>query len=351
MLPHGIRGMNVVVPAETYPRERRVMILPASARVLVEAGHRVFVQAGASSGIDIPDSRYAEVGATIIADAAQLYDQITAEDRRGMVVKMKAPYPTEFSFMRRAILLCMLHIEQNRDRLWHMHTQELVGVSMEDIRDGRGKRLVDQTDVTGKVGVLYALRHSSKLPDDMRAVILGYGNVATGAIEECAKLGIKYKIMRRSELKKLPQWLHDADILINAITWPESARRDREYLVTREDIKNSNPGMIVLDLSVDFPNPIETIHPTDYQNPFYMEEGRVHISIYGYPGLVPVSSSRIYSEQVLPVVLAIANNNGLEGIGTASEIGPFIKRAIVSLTKYGDVEQYRPTAPSAPRIE
>jgi len=109
--------------------------------------------------------------------------------------------------------------------------------------------------------------------------------------------------------------------------------------------------MIVLDLSVDFPNPIETVRSTDYQNPFYIEEGRVHISIYGYPGLVPVSSSRIYSEQVLPIALAIANNDGLVGIGKVEELGSHIHRAIIDPAKYGDLEEFKPKPLTAPRIE
>jgi alanine dehydrogenase len=339
-------GMKIVVPKETYSLERRVMVLPSSAKTFAEAGHTVFVQAGAGSGIDIPDKRYVDAGAVIISDAVELYAQAQA----GMVIKIKAPSAEEFSFMRRAILFCMLHIEQNRDRLFYMGSQELVGVAMEEIHDEKDKRLVDQTDITGQMGVFYAIRHFQKLPSDMRAVILGYGHVANGAITACSRLGIDFKIMRRRELKHLPLWLKDADLLINAISWPEKQREKQEYLVTREDIRNSNPGMIVLDLAVDFPNPIETIHSTNYQNPFYIEEDRVHISIYGYPGLVPVTSSRIYSEQVLPIALAIANNGGLKDIKKVDGLGPCIHPAIVDPSRY-EWERYKPPPSQGPRIE
>jgi len=339
--------VRIVVPRETYSGERRVMVLPSSAKVLVEGGHDVFVQSGATAGLDIPDKRYVDVGAKIITDAADLY----AQAKDGMVIKMKAPTPEEFSFMRKAVLFCMLHIEQNKDRLYYMGTQELIGVAMEEIRDEKGKRHIDQTDITGQMGVYYSIRHFLKIPSEMKAVILGYGNVAKGAIAACSRLGIDFKIMRRSELKNLPLWLREADLLINAISWPEKQREKKEYLVTRDAIKASSPNLIILDLSVDFPNPIETMHVTTYQNPFYLEEGRIHISIYGYPGLVPVTSSRVYSEQVLPIALAIANNGGLKAISKRSEWGASIHHAIVDPLRFGDYEQFRPSGPVAPRIE
>ncbi len=340
--------MKIAVPQEIYAGEKRVMVLPSSAKPLVEAGHKVFVQAGAGGGIGVSDKEYSDVGATILTDAAEVYAQ--AHDG-GMVIKMKAPTPEEFTFMHNGILFCMLHIEQNKERLYYMGAQGLVGVAMEDVRNERGQRLVDQTDITGQMGVYYAVRHFVKMPDDMRAVILGYGNVANGAITACAKLGIKYKIMRKKEFVHLPLWLQDADLLINAITWPEKSREKREYLVTREDIRHSNPGMIVLDLSVDFPNPIETVRPTNYQNPFYLDEGRVHISIYGYPGLVPVTSSRIYSEQVLPLALAIANNGGLTNVKNMVDVGPAIHRAIEDPAKHGDWNQFKPGVHTGSNLE
>ena len=341
------RKMNIVVPKETYPSEKRVIILPHSAKVLVEAGHNVFVQAGAGSEINIPDSLYVNAGATIISDTTELY----ASAKHGIIVKLRAPSNEEFSFMENITLICMLHIAQNTDRIYYLGSQKLVGLALENIRNERNMRLIDQTGITGEKGVYYALQHSKKMPSDMNAVILGYGNVATGAINACSKLGINYKIMRRTELKNISLWLTDADLLVNAISWPEEQIRKQEYLITRNDIKNSNPGMVVLDLAVDFPGPIETVHPTTYRNPFYMEEGRVHISIYGYPGLVPITSSRIYSEQILPIVSIIAYNGGLNNIKNAGVLGSFIQPAIVDPSNYGDWKKYKPLTSPGSRIE
>lgn len=339
--------MNIVVPKESFALEKRVMVLPAASQMLAKAGHHVFVQAGAGSGINVPDKKYASAGATIISEPQELY----AQAQNGMVIKLKAPTAEEFSFMERAIVFSMLHMEQNPERHYFMGARQLVGVPMEELKDNRNERLIDQTDLTGQMGVLYAIRHFQKMPLDMKAVILGYGHVGHGAIAACSKLGIDFKIMRKIDLRKLALWLKNADLLINAIAWPKEQRDKQEYLVTTPMVQNSKPGMIVLDLSADFPNPIQTIHPTDYQNPYYLEEGRVHISLYGYPGLVPVTSSRIYSAQVLPIALAIAKNGGLDDIRKVRRLGPCIQKVVVDPAKSGDWEKYKPEIPAGPRTE
>jgi len=68
-----------------------------------------------------------------------------------------------------------------------------------------------------------------------------------------------------------------------------------------------NDGAIILDLSVDFPNPIECCRPSPHSQPVYTVDGVKCMSIYGYPRLAPVSSSQQYSKQILPIVLKIAS--------------------------------------------
>lgn len=337
--------MKIAVPKETYPLEKRVMLTPSAITELTKDGHRLFVQSGAAREINIPDEEYKMAGANIIADPKELYD--LAE----MVIKVKAPSPSEFSLMHKdTILFCMFHSEQNPMHIYYAGLHGLVVVEMEKIRDSKRKRLIDQTDITGEVGVYYALRHLEKMPCDAKAVVMGYGQVASGAIKACYKLGMKTKILRKSEYKFIHHYLRDADLLINGISWPASRRKSKKYLVTREHIRNSHLQLVVLDLAVDFPSPIETIKPTDYSQPYYIDENRIHISIYGYPGLVPVTSTNRYSEQVLPLVQIIAHNLGLKGIKNYGDLGKAIHNAILNPEKY-DWQKHQPEEPTGSRIE
>ena len=329
--------MKISVPKESYPLERRVMVLPSTARSLINAGHEVFVQETAAEGIGISDKEYRLAGAEIISCSSELFEIAD------MVIKLKMPSPGEYALMRNLIMFGMVHSEQNPYNIYFAGLNNLQVVEMEKVRDEKGERLINQTGITGEAGVYYAIQHFQKLPSEMKVVILGYGGISSGAIKACSKLGIDFKIIIKAEFPFIAEYLNKADLLINGLCWPAEKRLNREYLVSREDIRNSKPGMIILDLAVDDPSPIETLHPTSYSDPFYLDEGRVHISIYGYPGLFPKSSSEIYSRQVLPLALTIANNNGLDSIGDVCDLGKAIEEAVLNPDKY-DWRQFKKDA-------
>jgi NAD(P) transhydrogenase subunit alpha len=64
--------MRIGVPKETAPGERRVALVPESARKLIQAGYEVTIEAGAGDAAGYPDAGYREAGATIESDAAAL---------------------------------------------------------------------------------------------------------------------------------------------------------------------------------------------------------------------------------------------------------------------------------------
>lgn len=294
--------MHFVLPKETYPQEQRLLLLPEAVQQLCQAGHSLNLEQNAGLGIGISNSQYSQAGAKITHSLADTYQGAQ------IVLRLKAPAPHEFTLLPKGCLLaCMFHAEQNPQRLALAQAAGISVLALENIRTAEQQRLVDQTHITGEAGVYYALRQSKKMPWDMKALILGYGSVATGAITACARLGIAYKILRRADYPYLNHHLKEADLLINALAWPKSFRLQKRYLITRTMLQQANTHIIVLDLSVDAPGPIETLQPTTYENPYYYAENRLHIALYGYPGLVPVTSSRLYSQQLTPLLLTLAN--------------------------------------------
>ncbi len=80
--------MRIGVPKETASGEHRVGLVPEVVRRLCDDGHQVLVQAGAGQGAMIPDEAYADAGASLSADAAEVFG---AE----IVVKVAAPNDEE----------------------------------------------------------------------------------------------------------------------------------------------------------------------------------------------------------------------------------------------------------------
>lgn len=67
--------MNVAVPRETFPGERRVAVAPASIPPLLKAGLDVLVEKGAGEQAGFSDENFIEKGARIVAGRDDLFNQ------------------------------------------------------------------------------------------------------------------------------------------------------------------------------------------------------------------------------------------------------------------------------------
>ncbi|MDP8234714.1 MAG: hypothetical protein P9M06_07990 [Candidatus Saelkia tenebricola] len=296
--------------------ERRAILLPDEVKRLVEAGNQVFVEKGLGSGIYISDENYKGAGAKIVAEQKNIFN-------KSIVVKLKPPLPEEFKLLKNNILFSMLHAEQNPQYIQALKKTNSKAIAMELIRDNAGERPLQCSDMCGEQGMIMAFHLAEKSPSDCNVLVLGYGDVASGALRVAFSLGDNVKIVRKKEYRYIKGLLCDKDIVINGIQWPKEKRQKKEYLITRDMLSLLNNGAIILDLSVDFPNPIEVCRPSLPNTPVYIVDGVSCISIYGYPKLVPVSSSMRYSKQALPILLEIAST-------PLDELSKSIKDAIIN---------------------
>jgi alanine dehydrogenase len=290
--------------------------MPEEVAKLTQAGIGVCVETQAGSGLQIPDETYRRAGARIVQTPAEAIGT-------DMIVKLKALSEEEAAMMKPGgIALAMIHSEQSPQNALAIARAGGVAVAMEAICNEYGERAVDCTDMTGEQAMIFAFHLFEKVPWDCKVLIMGYGRVATGAITIASKLGANVKILRKSQYANIEHFLEGTDILVNGITWPKEKREHHEYVITRSMLGLMNRPAMVVDLSVDYPNPVETSRPTDMRDPTYEVDGVVHMGIYGYPALVPYSSSQRYSRQLLPIILEIAEK-GLE------EVGPAIRNAVI----------------------
>jgi len=202
----------------------------------------------------------------------------------------------------------MLHAEQNLHYIRALGEQNAKAIAMELIRNRAGERQVQCSGISGEQGMITAFQIAEKSPSECNVLVLGYGDVSSGALKVAHGLGAHVKILRKSQYRYIKDFLPNRDIVVNGIQWPKEKRDKREYLITRDMLSLLNKGGVVLDLSVDFPNPIEVCRPSPHKKPVYVVDGIKCLSIYGYPKLVPVSSSRRYSKQIFPLLLKIATN-------------------------------------------
>jgi alanine dehydrogenase len=314
-----MKKMNIGIAREIAARgkEIRVALLPREVRKIVEAGYRVLAEADLGSRLGVPDSEYIKAGAIVTGRRQLVF-------RQDILVKLKPPLPQEFLLLHKNILFSMLHAEQNPHYLKMLKRAGAVAIAMELVKNRAGERLIQCTDIAGEQGMIMAFHLARKSPSECKVLVLGYGAIASGAMNVAFSLGAKVRILRKTEFKHIRYFLRNVDILVGAVAWPKEERQKRHYLVSRQMLKLMDKNAIVLDLSVDFPNIIQTCRPTLIDQPVYEIDGIRHISIYGYPGLAPISSSLRYSRQILPVLLKIAQAKGIQALPA------YLKKAVIN---------------------
>ncbi len=123
--------MRVAVPAEVHAGERRVAATPETVSGLIERGFVVSVQSGAGVGASYPDAAYEAAGATLVADARELWSQAD------VLLKVRAPeeHPTlgcnEVSLLPRgATLISLLQPATQTDLLESLKAQGVTSLAL-----------------------------------------------------------------------------------------------------------------------------------------------------------------------------------------------------------------------------
>jgi len=299
--------MKIGIPAENRPQERRVVMQPPEIGKIASR-HEVLVEKGAGAGIDIPDSAYEAAGCRI-ASKSEVYGS-------DLVLRIKEPHLDEVALMRpEAIIMSMLHIRCHPKLEEALRKQRLIAIPLEVIRDPFGKRKVEAVEQSGRIGMEYGFKLWGKDPATATVKIMGYGNIAVGAIRCAARKLAKVQILNKRDCLEMDKHIPGTDILVDGVNRPY--RRDVEkepFFVTRKMLKLFKPGSVIVDL-VSTPEghaPVETMHPTYLNDLHYVVDGIYHTSCWGWPGLEPKPIAKRYSIQLLPIVLDLADN-GLEG--------------------------------------
>jgi NAD(P) transhydrogenase subunit alpha len=104
--------MKIGIPREVHPEERRVAVVPTTLERLQAAGFEILVESGAGEGANAKDAKYAEMGATIVGDAATLWSQ------SDIVLKVLPPTKDEINLLRpELILISFINPADDADRV------------------------------------------------------------------------------------------------------------------------------------------------------------------------------------------------------------------------------------------
>jgi alanine dehydrogenase len=157
-----------------------------------------------------------------------------------------------------------------------------------------------------------------------KVLILGGGVVGTQAAKMASGLGalvtivdinvdrLRYLndvlpsnvITEFSNEYNIREHIKTADLIVGGILIP-GAKAPK--LITRDMLKDMQPGTVLVDVAVDQGGCIETTEPTTHKNPTYIIDEVVHYCVANMPGAVPYTSTIALTNVTLPYVLQIAN--------------------------------------------
>lgn len=326
--------MIVGVPKEIKNKENRVAMVIAGVRALTQAGHKVLVQNNAGQGAGITDDDYKKAGATLIANAKEIYD------KSDMIVKVKEPLPEEYPLLREnQILYTYLHLAADERLTKALMERKIVGIAYETIQspDGSLPLLAPMSAVAGRmatqIGATYLQHdHGGKGlllggvtgVERARVVILGGGVVGVNAAKMAVGLGANVTILDvnidrldylsdifRNEIttlysnsEQIEKAVTQADLVIGAVLVP-GAKAPK--LVTREMVSKMQPGGVIVDVAVDQGGSVETCRPTSHEHPTYTVDGVVHYAVPNMPGAVPRTSTYALTNVTMKYALMLAN--------------------------------------------
>lgn len=307
--------MKIGIAAENRPQEKRVILRPQELREITSK-HEVLVEKGAGTGIGIEDNEYEKVGARIASRKAVYGCEL--------VVRLKEPVEEELKIMKPgSIIMSMLHFKASAELPDLLKKYKINPIALEEIKDPFGKRKVEALHEAGYMAMEKGFELWKGDPTKAVVKIMGYGNVACGAIQCAARKFAKVIVLNKKDIYEMEKHIQGTDLLVNAIKWPHE-KRGEILLVNRKMLKLFKKGSVIVDIVANpaGQSPIETMHPTDLDNIAYEVDGIIHTACWAWPGLDPVNISRRYSIQVAPILLEIANK-GLDGVPEE------IKKAII----------------------
>lgn len=326
--------MIIGIPKEIKNNENRVALTPAGAQELIKRGHVVYVQATAGVNSGFADAAYEAVGAKMLPTIEEVY--AIAE----MIIKVKEPIEPEYKLIRKGqLVFTYFHFASSEPLTKAMIESGAICCAYETVAraDRSLPLLIPMSEVAGRMSIQEGLYFLEKprggkgilaggVPGvkPAKVLVIGAGVVGTAAARIAAGAGAdvticdislprltyltdvmpkNVKTLMSSEYN-IREELKTADLVIGSVLIP-GAKAPK--LVTRDMLKDMQPGTVMVDVAIDQGGCFETSHPTTHEDPVYYVDGMLHYAVANIPGAVPYTSTLALTNATLPYAIQLAN--------------------------------------------
>ena len=325
--------MRISVPTEVKNNEYRVALTPSGVHDLVQAGHEVIVQSGAGVGSAMPDAEYADAGAILLDDPAEVWS------RAELLLKVKEPIASEYEYFRDDLaLFTYLHLAADRPLTERLVRDGVTAIAYETVQlpGGGLPLLAPMSEVAGRLAPLvgaHTLMRSqgglgllmSGVPGTRpaRVTVIGGGVAGANAAVVASGMGADVTVFdtniprlrmlddhfagrvktAASNPLDLGRAVTDSDLVIGSVLIP-GAKAPK--LVTSTMVERMRPGSVLVDIAVDQGGCFEDTHPTTHDDPTFAVHDTVFYCVANMPGAVPNTSTSALTNATLPYIRAIA---------------------------------------------
>jgi alanine dehydrogenase len=343
--------VNVGVPKEIKEHEYRVSATPGGVAELRKRGHQVIVEAGAGGGSGFGDKAYADAGAEVVREAAEVY---AGAD---LLLKVKEPLPSEYDLLREGqILFTYLHLAGVQGLAQALLGRGVTAIAYETVQKDNGSLplLTPMSEVAGRLAPQIGAHYLERMnggrgvllggvpgvpPADV--VIVGAGTVGVNAAKVALGMGAIVTILdiqperlafvdqvfdgRLTTLATSGHFLETAvrraDLLIGAVYVP-GARAP--HVVGEELIAQMKQGAVAVDVAIDQGGCFATSRPTTHGDPTYQVHGVIHYCVTNIPGVVPRTSTYALTNATQPYLLELAD----KGLARAVRENPALAKGV-----------------------
>jgi len=336
--------MQIFIPKEARPEEKRVAAIPASVAKLVKMGATVKIEAGLGASVYYSDDDYISVGASVATDHA------TGLREADMVLRLGKPSPSDVDVLKPGCIhISYLEPFSEPKLLQQLAKANASAICMEMIPRSticqKMDALSSQANLGGYEAVIRAARYSYKIFPMMstpagtilpsKVFIIGVGVAGLQAIATAKRLGAKVlaydtrpvveeqvkslgaqflkidigetgqtkdgyaKPLTEEQIQKqrdaMKKTCGESDVVITAA---QVFGRRAPILVTAEMLDAMKPGSVVVDLAVDAGGNVEGVVYDKVTD----RKGVKIVGIANLPGRKPLHASQVYAANLVALV-------------------------------------------------
>ena len=334
--------MIIGVPKEIMPGERRVAATPETVKAMRDMGLTVLVQKDAGEGAFYHDPEYIAAGAEIVECPRKIFE------RADMILKVKEPLfnkeldTHEVDLMHAGqCLITFIHpaAPANHIMVKNMAAKGITSITLDGIpRNPRTRDmdpLISMSICAGYKGILLAVNELTKFVPEIdsavgvikpiKALIVGVGVGGWQALTTVKSLGADcYVCDIRKEATdrgvaigaKAVEWntpdapegddmskikhaiakiLPEMDVVFLSVLIPGKLA---PIMITKEMVQTMKPGSVIVDISIDQGGNCELTPPGTIEK----KHNVTLIGIKNIPGMLPTSSTWMFSKNVLNLV-------------------------------------------------